>query len=194
MTETAEGVFRTLMKLRVDDGDLTVQQMRAYIDKMRDDLTWELTGRKNDWYTSSCHSNCHSDCCSTRIGIYRDARICIWRVVTMTDYCISCKHCRTHIPATQYYCKLNAVERLPESICIWDTKKYPSKFESQVSIHTNILTYRQQLLMEEAERILTFLKEMKWATPTTDVSLNIPTTAAHPKTGRTLNAAEHCHW
>ena len=48
MTETAEGVFRTLMKLRVDDGDLPVQQMRAYIDKMRDDLTWELTGRKND--------------------------------------------------------------------------------------------------------------------------------------------------
>jgi len=96
----------------------------------------------------------------------------------MTDYCISCKHCRTHIPATQYYCKLNAVERLPESTCIWDTKKYPSKFEPQVPIHTNILTERQQTLLEvvqkvrhlireegydcgEAERILTFLKEMK---------------------------------
>jgi len=48
LTETVEEGFRTLMKLRVDDGDLTVQQMRAYIDKMRDDLTWELTGRKND--------------------------------------------------------------------------------------------------------------------------------------------------
>ena len=52
----------------------------------------------------------------------------------MVDYCTSCKHCRTHIPSTQYYCKLNAVERLPESTCIWDTKKYPSKFEPQPTI------------------------------------------------------------
>ena len=95
----------------------------------------------------------------------------------MVDYCTSCKHCRTHIPSTQYYCKLNAVERLPSSTCIWDSKKYPSKFEPPVAITTNILTYRQQLLMEvvqevqklipedvrgwEAERILTFLREMK---------------------------------
>jgi len=96
----------------------------------------------------------------------------------MVDYCTSCKHCRTHIPATQYYCKLNAVERLPDSTCIWDTKKYPSKFESHLPTTTNVLTVRQQTLMEavqkvrhlireegydcgEAERILTFLKEMK---------------------------------
>ena len=52
----------------------------------------------------------------------------------MVDYCTSCKHCRTHIPATQYYCKLNAVERLPDSTCCWGTKKYPSKFEPQPTI------------------------------------------------------------
>jgi len=48
MTETVEEEFRALMKRQVASGNSTVQQMRAYIDKMRDDLTWELTGRKND--------------------------------------------------------------------------------------------------------------------------------------------------
>jgi len=48
MTETEEKEFRALMRYRVASGNFTVQQMRAYIDKMRDDLTWELTGRKND--------------------------------------------------------------------------------------------------------------------------------------------------
>jgi len=75
----------------------------------------------------------------------------------MTDYCISCKHCRTHIPATQYYCKLNAVERLPESICIWNTKKYPSKFELQVPIHTN--------MFEEIEMAATSCKNCDNCTP-----------------------------
>ena len=94
----------------------------------------------------------------------------------MVDYCTFCKHCHTEIVKT-HRCRLNAVERLPSSTCIWDSKKYPSKFEPPVAITTNILTYRQQLLMEvvqevqklipedvrgwEAERILTFLKEMK---------------------------------
>jgi len=48
MTEKAEEEFRAMMKFQVGVGHLTVQQMRAYIDKIRDDLTWELTGRKND--------------------------------------------------------------------------------------------------------------------------------------------------
>jgi hypothetical protein len=46
MTETIEEEFRSMMKRQVALGNFTVQQMRAYIDKMRDDLTWELTGRK----------------------------------------------------------------------------------------------------------------------------------------------------
>jgi hypothetical protein len=94
----------------------------------------------------------------------------------MVDYCTFCKHCHTEVVKT-HRCRLNGVERLTSSTCCWDTKKYPSKFESQVPITTNILTYRQQFLMEvvqkvqelisedvrgwEAERILTFLKEMK---------------------------------
>lgn len=46
MTEKAEEEFRAMMKCQVGLGHFTVQQMRAYIDGMRDDLTWELTGRK----------------------------------------------------------------------------------------------------------------------------------------------------
>ena len=44
---TAEEEFRAMMKRQIALGNFTVQQMRAYIDKMRDDLTWELTGRKD---------------------------------------------------------------------------------------------------------------------------------------------------
>jgi len=46
--EKAEEEFRAMMKCQVAFGHWTVQQMRAYIDKIRDELTWELTGRKHD--------------------------------------------------------------------------------------------------------------------------------------------------
>jgi len=49
MTEKAEEEFKAMMKRQVALGNFTVQQMRAHIDKMRDDLTWELTGRKDSW-------------------------------------------------------------------------------------------------------------------------------------------------
>jgi hypothetical protein len=95
----------------------------------------------------------------------------------MTDYCISCKHCHTKVVKT-HKCRLNAVERLTSSTCCWDSKKYPGMYEPHLPTTTNILTERQQTLMEvvqkvrhlireegydcgEAERILTFLKEMK---------------------------------
>jgi hypothetical protein len=51
----------------------------------------------------------------------------------MTDYCISCKHCSTHIKTT-YWCKQNCVMRQPTDTCCWNTKRYPSKFEPQIPI------------------------------------------------------------
>jgi hypothetical protein len=50
--------------------------------------------------------------------------------VNMTDYCIICKHCLTHI-ITTYWRKLNSVMRRLTDTCCWDTKKYPSKYEPQ---------------------------------------------------------------
>jgi hypothetical protein len=50
----------------------------------------------------------------------------------MTDeqpICGNCKHVRVKFNNPTHVCKLNCVGRLHNNGCMWDTKKYPSKFE-----------------------------------------------------------------
>jgi hypothetical protein len=45
------------------------------------------------------------------------------------QYCHKCTHAREKVIPRVWICKINCVHRNQTDVCLWDTKKNPSKFE-----------------------------------------------------------------